>query len=542
MEPLTSPNPLLRFGVFELNLKTGELHKGGTRINLQPQASKVLALLASRAGQVITRQEIEQHLWGDKTTFVDFNQGVNFAISRIRAVLGDDAETPRYVETLSRRGYRFISPVQKRRLMLAVLPFQNLNHDPEQDYFSDGLTEEMITQLARLYPQRLGVIARTSIMKYKSTEKSAHEIGQELGVDYILEGSVRRSGQRVRVAAQLISVSDETHLWAEAFERHLRDVLASQNDIAQAIASGIGLKLTPEEQARLACARPINPEAHEAYLRGLHQFRKLTREGAEKAIAHFQEAVRKDAGYALAYVGLTEAYIALTTFYLSPLEIMPKAKAAAMKAVELDENLAEAHASLGLVKLFFDWDWAGSENEFKRALALNSNLVEAHIGYAGFLTTQGRQEEAFLETRKAQELDPLPVYSRGEGLWHFYAFRQYEESIQQCQKAAELEPNFFLSPCIMAWALVEQGRFAEAIVAAERARQLSDSPFALTGLGFVYAKAGDKHKADRIVQELKELSRQRYVCAYQVAVVYAALGEKEHALDWLDKAYSERSD
>jgi tetratricopeptide (TPR) repeat protein len=379
-------------------------------------------------------------------------------------------------------------------------------------------------------------------MPYKKSGKRVDQIATELGVDYILEGSVRRSGQRLRVTVQLIDPTDETHLWAETYEHHLRNALTLQNNIAQAIASQIELKLTPEKKEQLASSHAIVPEAHEAYLRGLHQLRRLTREGAEKAVTHFEDAILRDSSYALAYAALARAFIALTTFYLAPLAGMPKAKAAAMKALELDDRLAEAHASLGLVKFFFEWDWVGSEKEFKRALALNPNVAEAHAGYAGLLIARGLHEEAFLETRKALELDPLPVASRGEDLWHFYVLRQYDEAIQQCQKAVDLEPNFFLAYTVMGWALAEQGRYAEAVAKAERARQLSDSPFALAGLGFIYAKAGEKDRAGGILQELAELSRHRYVCGYSVGLIHAALEEKEQALHWLEKAYGERSD
>jgi TolB-like protein/Flp pilus assembly protein TadD len=547
MESSKAATQRTRFGVYELDMRAAELRKNGVRLTLQEQPCRILQLLLENPGEVVTREELRKRIWPDDT-FVDFDHSLYTAVTKLREVLGDSSENPRFIETLSRRGYRFIAPVEGvtassgRRTSIAVLPFTNMNNDPEQDYFSDGLTEEMITQLGRLHPQRLGVIARSSIMKYKQTDKGANQIGRELGVDHILEGSVRRSGQRVRVTAQLIQVSDQTHLWAETYEQHRRDILVLQNKIAQAIAMEIKLKLRPEEQERLARVRTVNPEAHETYLRGLHQLRKLTREGAEKAVAHFEQAVRKDSCYALAHVGLTEAYIALTTFYLAPLEGMPKAKAAAVKAVELDDSLAEAHAALGLAKFFHDWDWAGAEREFRTALALNPSLAEAHSGYAGLLASQGREQEALVETRKAQELDPLPVYLRGEGLWHFYIFRQYDETIRQCRKAVELEPDFFFGHTVMAWALAEEGRYAEAIAAAERGRQLSGSPFALTGLGYVYAEAGDKHKANRVLQELTELSRQRYVCGYHVGMVYLALGQTERALDWLEKAYSERSD
>ena len=532
---------LIRFGAFEVDQYGGELHKHGRRLRLSAQPFEILLLLLQRAGRVVTRDELRAKLWSTNT-FVDFDHGLNAAINKLRDTLGDSASRPRFIETVPGRGYRFIGSLEKPKLMIAVLPFENLNGDPEQDYFSDGLTEEMITHLGRLHPERLGTIARTSVMPYKKTNKRLEEIATELGVDYILEGSVRKSGQRLRVAAQLIDAADETHLWAESYDYHLSDILTLQNTIAEAIANQIELKLTLEKKELLVRPRRVAPGAHDAYLRGLYQLRKLSREGAEKAITHFEDATQKDASYALAYAGLARAHLALTTFYVAPLEGMPKVKAAAMKAIELDDSLAEAHASLGLVQFFFDWDWDGSEKEFQRALTFNPNLAEAHAGYAGLLIARGLRNEAFLETKKALELDPVPVASRGEYLWQFYVFRQYDETIRQCQKAIDLEPNFFLAHTVMGWALAEQGRFAEAVARAEAGHRLGGSPFALAGLGYIYAKAGDREKAARILEELSELSNHRYVCGYSNAAIYAALGDNEQALDWLERAYGERSD
>ena len=531
------PAHAIRFGIFEVDAQAGELRKDGRRLKVSGQPLEILSALLQHHGKLITRDELRSRLWPDST--VDFDHGLNAAINKLRASLGDSASRPRFIETLPRRGYRFIAPIERPKLMLAVLPFKNLNRDPEENYFSDGLTQELITHLALLDPQRLGVIAQTSVMQYKQTNKRVHEIGDELAVNYILEGSVRRFGKRVRVAVQLIDAEDETCLWAQTSENHLRDILSVENKIAQIVAKHI------QRQVRVGnrpSAPPVEPQAHEAYLRGRHQLRKLTREGAEKALVHFEASIRKDSACAVAYGGLAQAYLSLTTFYLAPLEAMPKAKAAAMKALELDENLAEAHASLGLVRFFYDWDWPGAEREFKRALALNPSLADAHLGYAGFLVSQGRHEEALQETRTSQELDPLPMCSRGEALWHYYVFRQYGEAVRQCRKAIDLEPNFFLAHTIMGWALAGDGRWAEAIAAAETGRHLSDSPFALAGLGFIYAKAGYGAKASDILLELTELSKRRYVCGYHVAIIHAALGEKDRALEWLARAHGERSD
>ena len=316
---------LIRFGAFEVDQYGGELHKHGRRLRLSAQPFEILLLLLQRAGRVVTRDELRAKLWSTNT-FVDFDHGLNAAINKLRDTLGDSASRPRFIETVPGRGYRFIGSLEKPKLMIAVLPFENLNGDPEQDYFSDGLTEEMITHLGRLHPERLGTIARTSVMPYKKTNKRLEEIATELSVDYILEGSVRKSGQRLRVAAQLIDAADETHLWAESYDYHLSDILTLQNTIAEAIANQIELKLTLEKKELLVRPRRVAPGAHDAYLRGLYQLRKLSREGAEKAITHFEDATQKDASYALAYAGLARAHLALTTFYVAPLEGMPKVK------------------------------------------------------------------------------------------------------------------------------------------------------------------------------------------------------------------------
>jgi TolB-like protein len=308
------PTHVTRFGIFEVDAQAGELRKDGRRLKVSGQPFEILSALLQHPGKLITRDELRSRLWPDST--VDFDHGLNAAINKLRASLGDFARRPRFIETLPRRGYRFIAPIARPKLMLAVLPFKNLNRDPEENYFSDGLTQELITHLALLDPQRLGVIAQTSVMQYRQTNKPVHEIGHELAVDYILEGSVRRFGKRVRVAVQLIHAEDETCLWAQTSENHLRDILSLENNIAQIVAKHIQLQVRVGNRPS---APPLEPQAHEAYLRGRHQLRKLTREGAEKAIVHFEESIRKDSACAVAYVGLAQAYVSLTTFYLAPL-------------------------------------------------------------------------------------------------------------------------------------------------------------------------------------------------------------------------------
>ncbi len=415
---------------------------------------------------------------------------------------------------------------------LAVLPLDNLSHDPGQDYFADGMTEELITDLAKIAALR--VISRTSAMRYKGSQKPVSQIAQELNVDAIIEGSVLRSGERVRITAQLIQAATDRHLWAESYEGDLRDVLAVQSQVARAIANEIRVKLTPGEQARLATARPVNPEAHEAYLRGLYEIREHTTEGAEKAIEYFRQALAHDPNDALAYAGLAIAYYDQSTFQKAPLDVMPKAKAAAARALELDNTLAEAHASLGYVKLVFDWDWPGAEGEFRRALELNPSLPGAHAGYARYLMTLRRTEECLQELQRAKALDPLFQQSHGGLPMYLLYARRYEEAIEAARKVAD--------DAHLALSYAELGRRDEAVAAADRAIESTRQPVALTFVAAAYELAGKKNKARAVLDGVEQQARRRYVCGFSVACVYAVLGDKEQAFAWLEKAYRDRAD
>jgi len=577
-----------------LDVAAGELRKSGILIKLQPQPFRVLLLLAERAGTVLTREEIQQHLWSE-STFVDFEHGINFSINQIRGALADNAERPRYIETLPRRGYRFIAtveclpeivepkpsvkaagappwrsalvagllaillvgsyfawrrirppaPTPLGRIMLAVLPFQNLTGDPEQEYLTDGVTEEMITQLGRMQPERLGVIARTSAMHYKNTQKRADEIGRELGVDYLLEGSVRRANDRVRISAQLIRVRDQTHLWAADYDRDDRDILALQSDVAKAIGRQIELKLTPEQLARFADKRQVNPECYDLYLKGRYYLNKRTEEGFKKAVEYFRQAIEKDPNYARAYAGLADSYSFLgdTTYGVrSPRETMPKAKAAAMKALELDETLAEAHTSLAAIQETFEWEWSSAEKEYKRAIELNPGYATAHHWYAVYLAQMGRLDESIAEMRRAEEDDPLsPIISENTGLMFYFA-RHYDQAIEQYRKAFELDPNLVIAHYDLGRAYARKGLYDEAIAEFQKAVKLSGGqPLYVAGLASAYGVAGRKAQAIKIVKELKDRSKLEYVSPYEIALVYVSLGETNHAFEWLEKAYQERS-
>jgi TolB-like protein len=423
---------------------------------------------------------------------------------------------------------------------LAVLPLQNLSKDPEQEYFSDGMTDELITKLARIGALR--VISRTSVMSYKGTKKPLTAFARELGVDAVIEGSVLRSGDKVRITAQLIHGATDRHLWAESYQRDLRDVLSMQSEVALAIAGEIAAKLTPQEEKRLAAARPVTPEAHELYLKGRYELNKQTEASLRKAIDDFRKAIEKDPGFAPAYAGLADSYSFLRSTYAAPKDVMPQAREAARRALELDDTLAEAHVSMGLTLFFYDFDWAGAEKELKRAIELNPNLADAHDAYATFLAGMNRSAEAVAEIERARRLDPLSLLILSDAAWVYYCVRQYDRAIEESRKAIELDPNFWPGHAFLGLAYEKTGRFAEAVEELEKARRLDDSPTIYELLGGAYAACGKKEEAKKVLTELTERSSRRYVCPYEVATIYAGLGEKDAAFEWLDKAVEARAD
>ena len=592
-----------RIGAFELDSRSGELRKHNHRIRLPEKPFRLLAILVERAGEVVTREELRHRLWPEDT-FVDFDNSLNTAVNRVREALADSAEKPRYIETLPKRGYRFIAPVEvlpahahpapsqafertppsamaarrktlwagaslgvvvlvavgvwaghsllpmravtaKGKVTLAVLPFANLSGDPSQDYFSDGLTEEMITRLAGLSPEHLGVVARTSAMQYKGTNKDTRQIGHDLGVDYLLEGSVQRDDNRVRITAQLIRVRDQSHLWAEDFERDLRDILGLQSEVARDIAQKIELNLTAEQHTRLASTRPIHLEAYDLYLQGRYFWNKRTEEGYRRAIRCFEKAVESDPSYAQSYAGLADSYVLLGSMGNATMpqrQAMARARTAAEKAVELDDSLADAHTSLALVKVFGDWDWAAGEREFRRALQLNPNYATAHHWYGYSLMLMGRHEEALREVRQAQELDPLSLIIGANFGYVAYCARQYDQAIEQYRKTLDLDPNFPVVHGYLALAYEQKGMTDQAVNEFNQAIHLSGgTPEYLAARGHVYAVQGKTHEARRAIEELRQKSQQMSVPAWSFALVYAGLGDVDKTFEWLEKAYREHS-
>ena len=425
---------------------------------------------------------------------------------------------------------------------IAVLPLANFSSDPEQDYFVDGMTEALITDLAQIGALR--VISRTSAMRYKGSDKPLPEIARELNVDGFVEGSVLRVGDRVRITAQLIHAATDQHIWAKSYERDLSDVLALQSEVARAIADEVQAKLTPQERARLARVRPVNPAAHEAYLKGRYYWARATEEGVRKSIEYFAEAIAKDPSYALAHAGLSDAFNQLCNPILELVpqgELIPRAKAAATRALELDETLAEAHICLGRVKFYFDWDWAGAEKSFRRAIELSPNHTYAHYVYGLLLSALGRHTEAIKESTCALASDPVALLVNGvAGLIPCFA-RQFETAEEQLRKTLQLDANFMFAHWILGGlCLLPMGRYDEAIAELQKAIALSGNVAHPRGLlGYTYAKVGKKEDALRVLDELEELSKQRYVSPVSRAFVYGGLRD-EQMFEALDQAYQQR--
>ena len=424
---------------------------------------------------------------------------------------------------------------------VAVLPLENLSHDPEQEYFADGMTEELITNLGKI--SALRVISRTSVMRYKGTKRSLPDIARELNVNAIVEGTVQRSGNHVRITVNLLYAPTDRHLWAESYERDLHDVLDLQGEVARSIAGEIRIKLVPQEQIHLASTRPVDPEAYQDYLKGKYYASKWTEEGFKKALVSFRQAIDLDPTYARAYEGLAGAYSWAGAWGLQPsAEAYPLAKAAALKALELDDGLADAHAALGQTKFVFDWDWPGAEHELERATSLNPSSSNAHFYYGWFLTAMGRSDEAVAETRKALELDPLTPTTNLQLGWVLYYARRHDESIRQLKKTLELAPDLGYANMELGWNYAQKRMYSEAVTECQRAVTLTpEDQVMLGGCGNVYGLAGRGRDAFTLLGRLKKLSARGYLDPYNVASLYDGLGDNDRTMDWLERAYRERS-
>jgi len=599
----------VRFGVFEANLEARELRKSGSKIRLQEQPFQVLAVLIDRRGEIVSRDELRNRLW-TADTFVDFDHGLNKAINKIRETLGDSAASPRFVETVARRGYRFIAdvavveepaaeipvavrseplPLELATLVttveaagprptawrtggvavggalvvlvlallvllqfrsrsppairsLAVLPLESLSGDASQEYFADGMTDELIATLGQI--SALRVISRTSVIPYKRARKLLPEIARELNVDAVVEGTVMRSDGQVRITAQLIDARDDRHLWSETYQGDLRDTLTLQHNVARAIAAQIQVSVSPREEATLKTAHAVVPDAYEAYLKGRYFWNKRTADGLKTAKEYFDRAIALDPSYAQAYSGLADTYALLGDWQYAVLpasEALPLAKAAAIKALELDSTLGEAHISLAFCLEGFDWDFESADREFKLGVELNPGYATGRHWNAWHLILRGRSREALAEMRKAETLDPLSLIINADLaelllIAHFPA-----ESVQQSRKTIEMESSFALAHNQLGQAYLQQGQLDQAITELQVAVRSSDgSPTCTANLARAYAAAGKRHEAIDLLNSLKARSNAAYSNASEIATIYAALGDRDAAMTWLERAYGER--
>ena len=626
MQHTSHASKIVRCGVFEIDLKAFELRKHGLRLKLAEQPFQILAILLEQPGEVITRDELRERLWpGD--TFVDFDHGLNNAVMRLREVLGDSPENPRFIETLPRRGYRFIAPVEEihatpkiipggdpqgtpaavlstpdapapisadhhdllnrsnskswltlprtallsaavlsfavlsglavhfvrgwesgkinpaHNMSLVVLPLENLSGDTEQDYFAAGMTDELTANLAKI--RSLRVISRSTAMAYKGTHKPLSEIARDLKVDAVVEGTVLKAGNRVRITAELVQVSTDHHLWADTYESQIGDVLALQNRVSSAIVDQIRINLSPEDKQRLAKNPSVSPDAYEDYLKGRYYWNRRSGEGFTKAIGYFEDATRRDPQYALAYAGLADCYgIIGATIYgsLPAAEAAPKAKAAAIRALEIDPTLAEAETSLATAKFNYDWDWAGASQGFQRAIQMDPRYATAYQRYSLYSIAMGRFDESLEQIKKARELDPLSISINSSLGWRLYLARQYDRSIAQLRDTLELDPSYEWAHFILGQAYEQKREFNLARAELQKAVELShNSPLMISALAHADALSGNQEEAQRLLQQLMAQSRKQYVSPFYVAVVYIALGKTEMAMDWMEKAFADHS-
>jgi len=591
----------IRFGIFEVDLQAGEVRRQGFKVKLQQQPFQVLAMLLERPGEVVTREEIQKRLWPEDT-FVDFDRGLNRATNRLRESLGDDADSPRFIETLPRRGYRFIAQVDKlhesgrvAELMsqqgdtvstsrsphspgfnragpriglaiaivgialltlggwfaffrprdraiesVAVLPFSNGGSDSDAEYLSDGITESLINNLSQL--PNLRVMARSTVFRYKGKDTDPQKIGNDLHVEAVLSGRLLQQGKMLIIQADLVDVKTGAQLWGGQFNRNAEDVLALQDELSKEIAEKLRLKLTGEDKQRLARRNTNDAEAYRLYLKGRYYWNKRSPEGIQEAINYFQRAIEEDPTYALAYAGLADAYVYLSFFnVVPPQDAMPRAKTAAAKALEIDDQLAEAHVSLGYISYAYEWDWPGAEMHFDRALALNPAYVRAHIFYPLYLSSRGRSQEALAVANSALALDPASPNLSHNLAVQLYLARLFDQAIEQCHRTLEIDPNFAVAYAVLGQAYLARGTNREAVPVLEKYSALSQgSAESLALLGYSYARLGERSQALQTLEELKAISKKSFVPAFYFALVYAGLEDKDQAFMWLEKGYDER--
>jgi TolB-like protein/DNA-binding winged helix-turn-helix (wHTH) protein/Tfp pilus assembly protein PilF len=576
---------VLRFGVFELDPQTGELRRSGIRLKLQKQPLQILTILLQHPDKIVTREELRSQIWS-ADIFVDFDNSLNTSINKLRDALGDTSGSPRFIETVPRRGYRFIAPVtrvepassillapvtpkrpwrwailmtgvataaivitltlvHKRTPMnaasarirsIAVLPLRNLSPDSEQEYFSDGMTDELITSLAKIPDLR--VISHTSVERYKQTKQLLPGIARELGVDAIVEGTVLRSGDSIRITAQLIDARSDQHLWAESYNRPVRDVLVLQGEVARRIAEQVGINLNASGQKFATTEQAIDPAAHEAYLKGNFYWSTFTCSGFETALKYYQEAASRAPDFAPAYAGMADAYFNLGDWRCWPVGTLSKAEAAAQKAAELDPQLGDAHENLGSLAFYYEWDWAKAQQEYSKAIELAPSDAGIHSGYSIFLVATGKQEQALAEMRKALELDPVAEPTNMTAVYVYYLAHQFDKGIEQAKKTLELFPESKATLHWLGQCYEQKGMPGEAIAAYLRSR--SGRPEMASALKTAYQQNGLKgyYKKDL---ELKKQD-QKEIDPIINAMTSVRLGENDRAIESLREAYRQRCD
>jgi TolB-like protein/DNA-binding winged helix-turn-helix (wHTH) protein/Tfp pilus assembly protein PilF len=577
----------IRFADFEIDANACVLLRDGAPVRLQQQPFDVLCRLVGRPGQLVSRDDLRQELW-PSDTFVDFDHSLNIAINKLRAALNDSAEHPRFIQTIPRRGYRFIgvlegrpaelpeqagaprlpramvigvglgvvvaaalvaawtlrptpAPVAREFQSIAVLQLDNLSPDPNDAYLAEGISDELTTDLAKI--SSLRVISRESVLQFRGEPAAAPEIARRLNVQAIVEGSLTRIGSRVRIRAQLIDAADDRHLWAESYERDIGDLLALQREIASDIAARVQAKLTRRPQAAASASRRVDTDAYLAYIKGRVLWNQRTRPALERGIESFQHAIDVDPAYAPAYAGLADCYTALGYgSFLAPNVAFARAEDAAGKAIALDPGLANAHASLAYGKLYYDWDFSGANREFQRALALDPNDVTALEWHSVYLTAMGRFDEAITEVERARALDPLSASTNTDVGFVEYYSGHYADAEKQLRATIEMNPSFPLAHLWLGRAYQAQRRYDDAVAEyAAASKVLVDWPVTMAAIGHVYAISGRRQDAERVLQDLQNLQGRKYVTPYGLALVYAGLGDRTSALDWLDRAVSDKS-
>ncbi len=546
----TAGDSVCRFGDYELDRRTLELRKSGQKIKLAPQPARVLGLLASRPGELVARDEIRREIWGDGT-FVDFERNLNYCLNCIRAVLGDTAQSPRYIETLPRRGYRFIAPVERQRPFaeptLAVLPFANLNADPAQEYFADGITDALITELARIPAVR--VISRQSVLHLKGSNRKLDEIARDLSVDGVVEGAVLHEGMRVRVTAQLILMDPERHVWAQSYDCDLSAVLITQRKAAKAIAACVATSLSPNAAAmptlvpRGAEGTLASPEIIDTYFKAIAELGKMNAEGIGKSLQYFREITAKAPDFALGLAGHASVLFSLGWWGHAPArEVYPTAKQMLLNAIAIDESLGGAHMVLAHIILLLDWDVTASEREFRRAIELSPSDPEAHILYALFLCCFGKHAESISEAEYGLRLNPTSLLPNQAAAWNYLNAGHPEMANSQARRTIESFPDSLQPHFVLGWAAWCQGRAEEAVAAFEKALGLSHEALSLSFLGHVYGRLGRRNEAMCLLQELDLLSSQGKASPLALIVLHAGLGNADAAFEWLETAYRLRVD